>query len=415
MNRRVVVTGMGAITPLGNDVDSFWSNVKNGSCGIKRISRFDTEQFDSKIAAEVAGFDPQDYMDKKEARRMDRYTQYAMAAAAMAVSQAELNVGRINSERFGVILGTGIGGIETLQNQAGVLAAKGPGRISPFFVPMMIGNMAAGQISIAYGAKGPNSTVVTACASATNAIGEAFRAVRSGFADVLITGGSEAPITPLALAGFCAMRALSTCDNPQSACRPFDLNRDGFVMGEGAGILVLESYEHAIRRGANIIAEISGYGLTADAYHITAPAPGGEGGARAMRDALADAGTAAEEVDYINAHGTSTPYNDKYETAAIKSVFGAHADQLAVNSTKSMTGHLLGAAGGLEAIIMIKSIEEQFIPPTINYETPDPECDLDYVPNKGRHANVEVVMSNSFGFGGQNACLVARKFYEQAV
>jgi 3-oxoacyl-[acyl-carrier-protein] synthase II len=415
MNRRVVVTGMGAITPLGNDVDSFWSNVKNGSCGIKRISRFDTEQFDSKIAAEVSGFDPQDYMDKKEARRMDRYTQYAMAAAAMAVSQAELNVGRINSERFGVILGTGIGGIETLQNQAGVLAAKGPGRISPFFVPMMIGNMAAGQISIAYGAKGPNSTVVTACASATNAIGEAFRAVRSGFADVLITGGSEAPITPLALAGFCAMRALSTCDNPQSACRPFDLNRDGFVMGEGAGILVLESYEHAIRRGANIIAEISGYGLTADAYHITAPAPGGEGGARAMRDALADAGTAAEEVDYINAHGTSTPYNDKYETAAIKSVFGAHADQLAVSSTKSMTGHLLGAAGGLEAIIMIKSIEEQFIPPTINYETPDPECDLDYVPNKGRHANVEVVMSNSFGFGGQNACLVARKFYEQAV
>jgi 3-oxoacyl-[acyl-carrier-protein] synthase II len=415
MNRRVVVTGMGAITPLGNDVDSFWSNVKNGSCGIKRISRFDTEQFDSKIAAEVAGFDPQDYMDKKEARRMDRYTQYAMAAAAMAVSQAELNVGRINSERFGVILGTGIGGIETLQNQAGVLAAKGPGRISPFFVPMMIGNMAAGQISIAYGAKGPNSTVVTACASATNAIGEAFRAVRSGFADVLITGGSEAPITPLALAGFCAMRALSTCDNPQSACRPFDLNRDGFVMGEGAGILVLESYEHAIRRGANIIAEISGYGLTADAYHITAPAPGGEGGAQAMRDALADAGTAAEEVDYINAHGTSTPYNDKYETAAIKSVFGAHADQLAVSSTKSMTGHLLGAAGGLEAIIMIKSIEEQFIPPTINYETPDPECDLDYVPNKGRHANVEVVMSNSFGFGGQNACLVARKFYEQAV
>jgi 3-oxoacyl-[acyl-carrier-protein] synthase II len=415
MNRRVVVTGMGAITPLGNDVDSFWSNVKNGSCGIKRISRFDTEQFDSKIAAEVSGFDPQDYMDKKEARRMDRYTQYAMAAAAMAVSQAELNVGRINSERFGVILGTGIGGIETLKNQAGVLAAKGPGRISPFFVPMMIGNMAAGQISIAYGAKGPNSTVVTACASATNAIGEAFRAVRSGFADVLITGGSEAPITPLALAGFCAMRALSTCDNPQSACRPFDLNRDGFVMGEGAGILVLESYEHAIRRGANIIAEISGYGLTADAYHITAPAPGGEGGARAMRDALADAGTAAEEVDYINAHGTSTPYNDKYETAAIKSVFGAHADQLAVSSTKSMTGHLLGAAGGLEAIIMIKSIEEQFIPPTINYETPDPECDLDYVPNKGRHANVEVVMSNSFGFGGQNACLVARKFYEQAV
>ena len=330
------------------------------------MAAVDTEQFDSKIAAEVAGFDPQDYMDKKEARRMDRYTQYAMAAAAMAVSQAELNVGRINSERFGVILGTGIGGIETLQNQAGVLAAKGPGRISPFFVPMMIGNMAAGQISIAYGAKGPNSTVVTACASATNAIGEAFRAVRSGFADVLITGGSEAPITPLALAGFCAMRALSTCDNPQSACRPFDLNRDGFVMGEGAGILVLESYEHAIRRGANIIAEISGYGLTADAYHITAPAPGGEGGAQAMRDALADAGTAAEEVDYINAHGTSTPYNDKYETAAIKSVFGAHADQLAVSSTKSMTGHLLGAAGGLEAIIMKKSIEEQFIPPGIN-------------------------------------------------
>ncbi|HHU50108.1 MAG: beta-ketoacyl-ACP synthase II [Caldicoprobacterales bacterium] len=411
MKKRVVITGIGAVTPLGNSIDLFWENIKKGRSGINKISRFNTEGFDVKIAAQVDKFDPQDFMDKKEARRMDRYTQYAMAATIMALKQAQLDMSRLNTERFGVILGTGIGGIETLENQANILYTKGPGRVSPFFVPMMIANMAAGQISIAFGAKGVNTTIVTACASATNAIGEAFRTIRGGYADIIITGGSEAPITPLALAGFSSMRALSTCPDPQKACRPFDLNRDGFVMGEGAGILILESYEHAVRRDANILAEIAGYGLTADAYHITAPAPEGEGGARAMKDALADSGIAAGEVDYINAHGTSTPYNDKFETTAIKSVFADHANKLAVSSTKSMTGHLLGAAGGIEAIVLVKSIEDQYLPATINYETPDPECDLDYVPNKGRSGKVEVAMSNSFGFGGQNACIVIKKFF----
>src|SRR5690554_360218 len=396
MKNRVVITGTGAITPLGNSVDTFWENIKKGTSGITEITRFDTADFDAKIAAEVKGFDPQDYMDKKEARRMDRYTQFSMAAAHMAIKDSEIDMNQVNPERAGVILGSGIGGIETLEKQSNVLYTKGPRRISPFFVPMMIANMAAGQISISLGAKGVNTTIVTACASATNAIGEAFRTIKGGYADVIITGGSESPITPLALAGFCSMKALSTRnDDPQSACRPFDLNRDGFVMGEGAGILVLESYDHAIKRGANILAEIVGYGSTADAYHITAPAPEGEGGARAMKEALIDSGLAANEVDYINAHGTSTPYNDKYETAAIKSVFKCHASKLAISSTKSMTGHLLGAAGGIEAIVLLKAIEEQFLPPTINYETPDPECDLDYVPNKGRSGKVEIAMSNS--------------------
>lgn len=410
MKKRVVITGIGAITPLGNSVNTFWENIKKGTCGITEISRFDTENFDVRIAAEVKDFDPQNYMDKKEARRMDRYTQFSMAAAHMAIKHAELDLNKVNPERMGVILGSGIGGIETLEKQADVLNTKGSRRVSPFFIPMMIANMAAGQISISLGAKGVNTTIVTACASATNAIGEAFRTIKGGYADVIITGGSESPITPLALAGFCSMKALSTRnDDPQSACRPFDLNRDGFVMGEGAGILVLESYDHAIKRGANILAEIVGYGSTADAYHITAPAPEGEGGARAMKEALIDSGLAANEVDYINAHGTSTPYNDKYETAAIKSVFKCHASKLAISSTKSMTGHLLGAAGGIEAIVLLKAIEEQFLPPTINYETPDPECDLDYVPNKGRSGKVEIAMSNSFGFGGQNACIILRK------
>lgn len=411
MKKRVVITGMGAITPLGNTVDSFWGNIQKGTCGIDTITRFDVEGFNVKIAAEVNDFDPVDYMDKKEAKRMDRYTQYALAASSMAVNQAGLDKDKIDQNRFGVILGSGVGGIETLENQANILFTKGPGRISPFFVPMMIGNMAAGQISIAYGAKGPNSTVVTACASATNAIGEAYRSIGHGYADVIITGGSESSITPLALAGFCSMRALSTRnDDPKTACRPFDLNRDGFVMGEGAGILVLESYEHAVNRGANILAEIVGYGLSADAYHITAPAPEGEGGARAMKEALADANMSPEEIDYINAHGTSTPYNDKFETAGIKSVFGEHAFEVPISSTKSMTGHFLGAAGGIEAIIMVKAIEDQFLPPTINYETPDPECDLDYVPNVGRNGRIIAALSNSFGFGGQNATIIIKKF-----
>ncbi|NLB41993.1 MAG: beta-ketoacyl-ACP synthase II, partial [Clostridiales bacterium] len=382
MKKRVVITGLGAITPLGNTVESFWNNIRMGTCGINTITRFDVENFSAKIAAEVNDFDPVDYMDKKEAKRMDRYTQYALAASSMAVNQAGLDKEKINSDRFGVILGSGVGGIETMETQGNVLFTKGPGRVSPFFVPMMIGNMAAGQISITYGAKGPNTTIVTACASATNAIGEAYRSIKHGYADVIITGGSEAPITPLALAGFCSMRALSTRnDDPKTACRPFDLNRDGFVMGEGSGIMVLESFEHAVNRGATILAEVVGYGLSADAYHITTPAPEGEGGARAMRGALADANMAPEDIDYINAHGTSTPYNDKFETAGIRSVFGDYAYKVPISSTKSMTGHLLGAAGGIEAIIMVKSIEDQFLPPTISYGTPDPECDLEYVPN----------------------------------
>ena len=411
MKKRVVVTGMGAITPLGCTVDSFWRNICRGTNGIDIITRFDVDDFSAKIAAEVNDFDPVDHMDKKEAKRMDRYTQYALAASGMAVNQAGFDKEKIDQERFGVILGSGVGGIETMENQGNVLYTKGPGRISPYFVPMMIGNMAAGQISIAYGAKGPNITVVTACASASNAIGEAYRSISHGYADVIITGGSEAPITPLALAGFCSMRALSTRnDDPKTACRPFDLNRDGFVMGEGAGILVLESYEHAVKRGAAILAEIAGYGLSADAHHITAPAPEGEGGARVMKEALADANMTPEDINYINAHGTSTPYNDKFETAGIKSVFGDHAYKVPISSTKSMTGHLLGAAGGIEAIIMVKAIEDQFIPPTISYETPDPECDLDYVPNTGRSGKINAALSNSFGFGGQNAAIIIKKF-----
>ena len=411
MKKRVVITGMGAITPLGNTVESFWNNIRMGTCGINTITRFDVENFSAKIAAEVNDFDPVDYMDKKEAKRMDRYTQYALAASSMAVNQAGLDKEKINSDRFGVIIGSGVGGIETMETQGNVLFTKGPGRVSPFFVPMMIGNMAAGQISITYGAKGPNTTIVTACASATNAIGEAYRSIKHGYADVIITGGSEAPITPLALAGFCSMRALSTRnDDPKTACRPFDLNRDGFVMGEGSGIMVLESFEHAVNRGATILAEVVGYGLSADAYHITTPAPEGEGGARAMRGALADANMAPEDIDYINAHGTSTPYNDKFETAGIRSVFGDYAYKVPISSTKSMTGHLLGAAGGIEAIIMVKSIEDQFLPPTISYGTPDPECDLEYVPNTGRDGEIKVALSNSFGFGGQNATIIIKKF-----
>lgn len=413
MKKRVVITGMGAITPLGNGVETFWNGLKEGKSGIDKIDRFDVEDFTTQFAGQVKDFSPEDYMDRKEAKRMDRFTQFAIAATSMAVKDAELNLEKVDPLRIGVILGTGIGGLETLENQVRVLVEKGPGRVSPFLVPMMIANMAAGQISIAIGAKGINSTVVTACASATSAIAEAFKAIRCGDADVVITGGSEAPITPLALAGFCSMKALSTRnEDPKAACRPFDAERDGFVMGEGAGILVVESLDHAVKRGAPILAEIIGYGLTADAYHITAPAPEGEGAARAIKQALHIAGVEPDVVDYINAHGTSTPYNDKYETMAIKHVFGEHAYRMAVSSTKSMTGHLLGAAGGIEAIALVKTIQDQFLPPTINYTTPDPECDLDYVPNQGRGAKVEYAMSNSFGFGGQNACILLKKYYE---
>lgn len=411
MKKRVVITGMGAVTPLGCGVETFWNGIKEGKSGIDKIDTFDVEQFSVHFAGQVKDFDPADYMERKEARRMDRFTQFALAASTMAINDAQLNLEKVDPLRFGVIIGTGIGGVETLENQGKVLVEKGPARISPFLVPMMIANMAAGQISIAFGAKGINSTVVTACASATSAIAEAYKAICYDEADIIITGGSEASITPLALAGFCSMRALSTRnDDPKAASRPFDKERDGFVMGEGAGILIVESLEHAVKRDAPILAEIVGYGLTADAYHITAPAPEGEGAARAMKQALQVAGVTPDVVDYINAHGTSTPYNDKYETIAIKNVFGEHAYQMAVSSTKSMTGHLLGAAGGIEAIATVKAILEQFLPPTINYNVPDPECDLDYVPNKGRPARIEYAMSNSFGFGGQNACILLKKY-----
>lgn len=411
MNRRVVVTGMGVISPLGNTVLEFWESLCKGKSGIDTITRFDITDFSTKFAGCVDNFDPEDYMDKKDARRMDRYTHYAMAATRMAMQEANFDMKQIDKERLGVVLGTGVGGIETMEEQKEKLISRGPGRISPFFVPMMISNMAAGQIAIAIEAKGVNTTVVTACASATNAIGEAYRMIKDDRADVIVAGGSEAAVTPLALAGFCAMRALSTRnEDPKGASRPFDKDRDGFVMGEGAGILILEDYEHAIKRDANILAEVVGYGLTADAYHITAPAPEGEGAARAMALAIQDAGIEPNMIDYINAHGTSTPYNDEFETMAIKTVFGDHAYKLCISSTKSMTGHLLGASGGIEAVATVLSLVNQYVHPTINYETADPNCDLDYVPNNGRKTNIQYAISNSFGFGGQNASLLFKRF-----
>jgi 3-oxoacyl-[acyl-carrier-protein] synthase II len=410
MHERVVVTGMGVISPLGNGVQQLWDALCKGKSGIDRIDKFDVKDFPTQIAGCVKDFIPENYIDKKEARRMDRFTQFAVAACKQAIENAKLDLDNIDKERFGVILGTGIGGIETLENQVNVFYSKGPSRISPFMIPMMIANMAAGQISIDTGAKGTNFTIVTACAASANALGEALNAIRSGVADIIISGGSEAPITPTALAGFCSMKAMSSAnDIPCAASRPFDAKRDGFVMSEGAGILILESYSHAKARGAHIFGEIAGYGVTADAYHITAPSPLGEGGARAMKGALINAKVQPSSVGYINAHGTSTPYNDKYETYAIKSVFGDHAFNVPISSTKSMTGHLLGAAGAIEAIISIKTLMEQFAPPTINYTNPDPECDLDYVPNEGRKISVNYALSNSFGFGGHNASLLFRK------
>ncbi|SHI81296.1 3-oxoacyl-[acyl-carrier-protein] synthase II [Geosporobacter subterraneus DSM 17957] len=411
MKKRVVVTGIGAITPIGIGKDDFFNALENGVSGLGPITKFDASDYDTRIAAEVKGFEPTAYIDKKEAKRMDRFTQFAVAASKLAIEDAKLDTDGIDQNRFGVVLGSGIGGIETLEKEYEKLATKGPGRVSPFFIPMMISNIGAGQVSMTFGAKGPNTTVVTACASSTNSVGEAFRIIQNGEADVMITGGAEASITPLAIAGFCAMKAMSTRnENPQKACSPFDINRDGFVMGEGAGILILEELEHAVKRGAPIYAEMVGYGMSADAYHITAPAPGGEGAARSMMNALKDAGLSPNDVDYINAHGTSTPYNDKFETLAIKSVFGQHAYELAVSSTKSMTGHLLGAAGGIEAIACIMAITKSIVPPTINLENPDPECDLDYVANKAKQKEVSVALSNSLGFGGHNATIVLKKY-----
>ncbi|CEP68360.1 3-oxoacyl-[acyl-carrier-protein] synthase 2 [Moorella glycerini] len=410
MQKRVVITGLGAISPVGTGKDKFWQALVAGQSGISPITRFDAGEMAVRFAGEVKDFDPEAFFDRKEARRMDRFTQYAVAAARMAVEDAKLDLEKEDRDRVGVIFATGIGGMETFEEQTRVLLEKGPNRVSPFFVPMMIANMAAGQISINLGARGVNFTVVNACASGANAIGEAFRTLQRGDADVIITGGSEASVTPLTVAGFAAMKALSTRnEEPAKASRPFDRGRDGFVLGEGAGVMVLETLEHAAARDARIYAEVAGYGCTADAYHITAPAPDGAAASRAMALALQDAGLKPEDIDYINAHGTSTELNDRQETLAIKKVFGDHAYRLTVSSTKSMTGHLLGAAGAIELVATALAVHTGVLPPTINYEEPDPDCDLDYVPNVARERQVRAAISNSFGFGGHNVAVVLRK------
>ncbi len=408
---RVVVTGMGALTPVGNSVEEFWKSLKDGVSGISRVTRFDPSRFTSQIVGEVKDFDATKYMEKKEARRMDLVQQYAVASAREAFDHSSLGSDSFDPERAGVVVGSGIGGIETFEKQHANLLNQGPGRVSPFFIPMMIIDLCAGLISMRFNFKGPNYATVSACASGAHAIADGFKIIQRGEADVMITGGSEAAITPTALAGFCSARALSTRnDEPHKASRPFDKERDGFVMGEGAGIVILESLEHAQKRGARIFAEIVGAGQTADAYHMTAPAPGGEGAIRAMRLALQDAGLDAEAVDYINSHGTSTDLNDATETQAIKVTFGERARKIPVNSTKSMVGHLLGAGGAVELIATIKSIQEGILHPTVNYEFPDPECDLDYVPNQMRKVEVNAAISNSFGFGGHNICIAVSKF-----
>ncbi|EHQ6864269.1 TPA: beta-ketoacyl-ACP synthase II [Listeria monocytogenes] len=407
--RRVVVTGIGAVTPIGNDAETSWENAKKGVNGVAKMTRLNPDDFPVKIAAELKDFDVEKYLEKKEARKMDRFTHYAIASAEMAVQDSGLVIDDSNANRVGVWIGSGIGGMETFETQYEIFLNRGHRRVSPFFVPMMIPDMGSGQVSIRFGAKGINSTTVTACATATNSIGDAFKVIERGDADAMITGGAEAPITKMSLAGFTANKALSLNPDPETACRPFDKDRDGFIIGEGAGIVVLEEYEHAKARGAKIYAEIVGYGATGDAYHITAPAPNGEGAARAMKMAIDDAGLTPDKVDYINAHGTSTPYNDEYETQAIKTVFGDHAKKLAISSTKSMTGHTLGASGGIEAIFALLSIRDSIIAPTIHLKNQDEVCDLDYVPNEARETNVNVAISNSFGFGGHNATLVFKK------
>jgi 3-oxoacyl-[acyl-carrier-protein] synthase II len=406
---RVVVTGLGVVTSIGHDVDTFWASLTAGRCGIERVSLFDPTDFASQIGAEVRGWEAAQHMDPKEARRNDRYTHFGFVAARQAVKDSGLDMAAEDGDRVGVIIGSGIGGMYTYESQLKVLAERGPRKVSPFTIPSLIGNMCSGLVAIEYGARGPNFGVVSACATGTHAIGEAAHAIRRGDADVMIAGGSEAAITPFAYASFCSMKAMSTRnDSPQTASRPFEKNRDGFIMGEGAGILVLESLEHARARGARIYCELAGYAATCDAYHITQPDPEGKGLSLAMKRALASAKVNPEQVDYINAHGTSTPYNDKFETLAIKKVFGEHARKVAVSSTKSMTGHLLGAAGGIESVISVKTIQTGVIAPTINLVEPDPECDLDYVPNTARSAPVRTVLSNNLGFGGQNAAAIFR-------
>ena len=411
MKRKVVITGIGIVSPVGIGKEQFWDSLIQGKSGIDYITRFDVTDYPTKIAGEVTDFDPHKYINKKEAKRMDRFTQYAVAASKMAVDDAKLDVNAIDQNKFGVILGSGVGGIETLEEQKEKMLQKGIKRVSPFFIPMMIGNMAAGQVSIALHAKGFNTTIVTACASSTNAIGDGFKVIQRGDADIMVVGGAEAAITPLAIAGFSSMKALSTNnENPKEASRPFDKNRDGFVMSEGAGIILLEELEHALERGATIYGEMVGYGVTSDAYHMTTPADNGEGAAKAMKLALEDANISSEKIDYINAHGTSTFYNDKFETAAIKTVFKEHAKELKISSTKSMTGHLLGATGGLEGAICALTVYNDLIPPTINYKTADEECDLDYVPNKSIKHSVQYALSNSLGFGGHNASIIIKKY-----
>lgn len=409
---RVVITGLGAVTPIGIGKEAFWQNLIAGKNGIQKITRFDAAEYGSQIAGEVTDFEPTDYIDKKEAKRMDRYAQFAVAAAKLAFEDAKLDLSKVDHNRAGVYIGSGIGGIETMHGQYEKLFDKGPSRMSPFFIPMMIANMGAGHVAIEYKLHGPSSCIVTACASGTNSIGDAFRVIQLGLADVMIAGGTEASISPAAVAGFCAMKALCTDhnDDPAHASRPFDKNRSGFVMGEGAGLVVLETLEHAEARGAHIYAEVVGYGANSDAYHITSPAPHGEFEAICMQLALDDAKMKAADVDYVNAHGTSTHMNDEGETEAIKKVWGDAAKNVSVSSIKSMTGHLLGAAGGVECIATTLSVEKDIIPPTINYETPDDGLDLDYVPNKAKEKIVNAAMSNSFGFGGHNACLLIKKY-----
>jgi 3-oxoacyl-[acyl-carrier-protein] synthase II len=408
--RRVVVTGVGVISALGTGVEKNWTALMQGKSGIDRITRFDASELPTQIAGEVKDFNPEEFIDKKEVKKMDLFIQYGLAAAELAMADSGLVVNEENAERVGVLVGAGLGGLPAIERYHSAMLEGGYKKVSPFFIPMLIINLAPGYISMRFGAKGPNLSSVSACATGTHSIGDAFRMIQRGDADAMITGGTEATITPLAIAGFNVMRALSTRnDDPQGASRPFEKNRDGFIMAEGAGIVVLEEYESAKARGAKIYAEICGYGLTGDAYHLTAPAPGGEGAARCMKMALSTAGMQPEDVDYINAHGTSTPFNDLYETMAIKTVFGEHARKLMVSSTKSMTGHCLGAAGGLEAVYSLLAISRGEVPPTINYQEADPECDLDYVPNTARQTPVRAALSNSFGFGGTNASLLFRK------
>lgn len=410
MSRRVVITGMGVISPIGNTVDTFWDSIKEGKCGINLTTSFDTTDYDVKISAEVKDFDEKDFMDKKIAKRMDRFSHFAVAASYEALMSSGLDFEKEDLTRVGVIIGSGIGSLGTIEEEEQKLLEKGPSRVSPMLIPKIITNIAAGNVAIRFGLKGVCTTVVTACSSGTNSIGEAYRAIQYGTSDIMFAGGTESSIVPLGIAGFTSLTALSTCTDPMKASKPFDKNRDGFILGEGAGILILEELEHALNRGADILAELVGYGATCDAYHITSPAPDGEGAARCMEAAIKDAGVKNEDISYINAHGTSTQYNDKYETIAIKKVFGDYAYKIPVNSTKSMIGHLLGAAGAVESVVCIKSVMEDYVHPTIGYETPDEDCDLDYVPNVGRNVTVNYALTNSLGFGGHNATLIFKKY-----